>query len=130
MAEEAMTDTPLVGDEADDQKEFEAALRLECEARADGHGEGSGGARRMLQVLNMPEGRRRTRILHRLKGHARVHLASVGAVAAVGKIDWGAIDWNKFFSGLIQLLTTILPLILQFIKAVMIAFAIQYWQYA
>ncbi len=71
----------------------------------------------MLQVLNMPEGRRRTRILHRLKGHARVHLVAVGAVGAgVGKIDWGAIDWNKFFSGLIQLLTTILPLILQFNK--------------
>jgi hypothetical protein len=122
VAEDTVVDAPLVGDEADDQKEFEAVLREECEARAVGHGDGAGGARRMLQVLDMPESRRRTRILHRLKGHAREHLVTMGAVGPTEKINWrdkkvgGSIDWNKFFMGLIQLLTTILPLILQFIK--------------
>lgn len=124
MAGEAATDTPVpdqpVGaahagdDDVQETQEFESALRLECEARADGHGEDGFGARRMLRVLNMPDSPRRGRIMRRLKDHAKVHLVSVGAAKATGRIDFGAIDWNSFFAGLIQLLTTLLPLILKF----------------
>ncbi len=90
--------------------DFEAALREQCEER------GGLKAKKILKVLNMPESKRRTRIIGRLESHARVHLVSEGAVGAEGAIDWGSIDWNKFFTGLIQLLTTLLPLILQFVK--------------
>jgi hypothetical protein len=112
--DELETDAPADPAEAADAADFEAVLRQQCEDRAKGHGEGSGGARRILKILDMPESRRRTRILHRLKEHARVHLVAAGAMTATDK--FGAVDWNKFFTGLIQLLTTILPLILQFIK--------------
>jgi hypothetical protein len=88
-----------------DPVDFQTALREQCVARG-GHA-----AHHILHVLDMPDSPRKTRIIARLEGHARTHLVEEGAVGAgVEAIDWGSIDWAKFFDGLIKLLSLILPL--------------------
>ncbi len=85
--------------------DFLTALREQCVARG-GHA-----AHHVLHVLDMPDSPRRTRILARMERHARAHLSEEGVAGMdATAIDWGAIDWAKFFDGLIKLLSILLPL--------------------
>lgn len=69
-------------------------------------------AKKLLDIIDGPKGRRRDRILARLEDHARVHLKAQGV--EVGE-DWTAVkqrDWASFFQGLLKFLMAIFPFIL------------------
>lgn len=83
---------------------FEDALRDQIESRPE-----TIRSRRILNVLDMEPGARRTRILERMERHAITHLDIKGEP---GKIDWQNIDWAALFDKLLKLLALILPLLL------------------
>jgi len=83
---------------------FEEALRDQIETRPE-----TIRSRRVLNVLDMEDGPRRTRILNRMERHAIAHLEIKGEP---GKIDWQNIDWQKVFDILLKILSMILPFLL------------------
>jgi hypothetical protein len=84
--------------------DFEQALREQLEADP----KRTLRARLLLEVLNRRPSKRRTWILNRLEAHAA---AAAGVEDQVG-IDWGAINWQKLFETILQILLAILPLLL------------------
>ena len=86
-------------------KSFETALREQCEQTPRRKFR----ARRLLAVLDSEDGPRRRRILARLERHA---LAQLDIDEGVGAIDWGSIDWEKFFETLLKFLMMILPMLI------------------
>lgn len=77
-------------------------------------------SKRLLEIIDARPSRHRTRVLERLARHAQSYLYGVGVFTDVNssELAWTEVkerDWEKFFEGLIKLLTAILPMILQFI---------------
>lgn len=84
--------------------DFLTALREQVESRK------SRGGRLLLRRLDRMLPARRKRALARLEAHAVTRLQGDGMKSAAVGMDWGSINWDKFFENLIKLLTLILPL--------------------
>ena len=55
--------------------------------------------KRVQRILDLPaDSQRRQRVLERMEDTARGHLG------AVGKIDWGSIDWDKLLAFIMKIL--------------------------
>lgn len=81
---------------------FETALRRETLARPRLGLKG----RRVMAVLNMRKGKRRTEILARWEAHAA---AAAGVKGGVG-FDWDSIDWKSLFDQIMKFLLMVLDL--------------------
>lgn len=78
-------------------------------------------AKRILAILDAPPSRRRTRQIARMERHAAAAIEHDGAR---GAIDWGAVDWGKFFDTILQFIMAILPLLMMIsIALVMVVIA-------
>lgn len=87
---------------------FADAMKAQLEAR-----QMTRRGKRLLDVINGPESKKRTRVLERLERHARVHLNHMGVGTTwTGWDGIKSVDWNKFFEGLFKLLMALLPLLL------------------
>lgn len=85
---------------------FLEALREQVETRKSRRG------RLLLRRLDRMRPARQSRVVARLESHARAHLIHEGLAASVGAIDWGAINWERVFEVLLQILMAILPFLL------------------
>ena len=63
--------------------------------------------KRILAVLNMPDSRRKRRILARMERQAAAYLC-----VPVAEIDWSKVDWGKVLGTILKILVALLPLLI------------------
>ena len=84
---------------------FEDGLRAAIEAKP----KLSARDRRILEILNGPDSKRKRKRLARMENYAR---AEAGIDPNTGAIDWSEVNWAKLLENIIAILSKLLPLIL------------------